>query len=158
MTHQTTIRLARPADSRALAELRWEFKRDEYDGPPLDPADPLGELDRWIHDSLAGGRWLAWVAEDDGVICGHVFLQSVERMPEPTRTSAPIGYVTNFYVVSSRRDRGVGSALLQALDEYTRTENFNTLVVWPSERSAALYRRAGYQSPAELLELPFTAN
>jgi hypothetical protein len=37
---------------------------------------------------------------------------------------------------------------------FLRAKNFDTLVVWPSERSASLYKRTGFAPPQELLELP----
>ncbi|MEU6764091.1 GNAT family N-acetyltransferase [Streptomyces sp. NPDC046853] len=63
------------------------------------------------------------------------------------------GYATNFYVTPSQRDQGTGSALLKALKQYARSAGFNTLIVWPSERSSPLWQRSGFQ-PAEVLELP----
>jgi len=34
----------------------------------------------------------------------------------------------------------------------------DTLIVWPSERSSALYQRCGFNQPAELLERPIAPN
>ncbi|GAA2073778.1 GNAT family N-acetyltransferase [Actinomadura alba] len=154
MTADFTVRRPQPADAPALAELRWAFKREDDEGPPHGAVLPTGEAERWIRDRLGGGRWLARVAEADGEIRGHVFLHLVERMPDPYGESAPIGYTTNFYVMPGRRNQGIGSALLQALDEYARRMALDTLIVWPGERSASLYRRSGCHTPGELLELP----
>jgi GNAT superfamily N-acetyltransferase len=60
--------------------------------------------------------------------------------------------VTNFYVVPAHRDRGYGTALLEALRLHARDQGMSVLIVWPSERSAPLYRRAGFGPPVELLE------
>ncbi|GGS12709.1 hypothetical protein Snoj_37860 [Streptomyces nojiriensis] len=62
--------------------------------------------------------------------------------------------VTNFFVTPPRRNGGIGSALLEALELHARSAGFDTLVVWPSDRSSPLYRRSGFRSPEELLELP----
>ncbi|MFD9030939.1 GNAT family N-acetyltransferase [Streptomyces sp. NPDC059567] len=107
-----------------------------------------------MRDRLGDGRWLAWVAETGGEIFGHVFLCLVERMPEPYGDNNPVGYVTNFFVLPSQRDNGVGSALLEALKQHSRGAGFEGLIVWPSERSTPLYRRSGFRPPEELLELP----
>jgi ribosomal protein S18 acetylase RimI-like enzyme len=64
--------------------------------------------------------------------------------------------VTNFYVTPEQRDHGVGGALLDEVTRYARDHRLDTLVVWPSERSASLYRRCGFDGPGELLELPVT--
>ncbi|MFC9706056.1 GNAT family N-acetyltransferase [Streptomyces sp. NPDC056943] len=154
MTTDLVVRPARLTDARTLAELRWTFKQEDYEGQPPAPARHLEEAEHWIRDRLSGGRWLAWVAETEGQICGHVFLCLVERMPEPYEDNNPVGYVTNFFVLPSRRNKGVGSALLEALKQHSRSACLEGLIVWPSERSTPLYQRLGFQLPEELLELP----
>ncbi|TVL89334.1 GNAT family N-acetyltransferase [Streptomyces sp. SAJ15] len=155
MTTDFIVRPARPADSRALAELRWTFKQEDHEGPLPAPARHLEEAEHWIRDRLGDGRWSAWVAETDGEIRGHVFLCLVERMPEPYEDNNPIGYVTNFFVMPSQRNKGAGSALLEALRRHSRGAGLEGLIVWPSERSTPLYQRFGFQPSEELLELPF---
>ncbi|MEV4178769.1 GNAT family N-acetyltransferase [Nonomuraea sp. NPDC049709] len=157
MTTDFIVRPARPADARVLAAPRWRFKLEDHEGRPPTPARPLEEAEQWIHDRLSHGHWLAWVAEAGGDICGHVFLCLVERMPDPYGGNAPIGYVTNFYMTLSQRNKGAGSALLEALKQHCRSSGFDTLVVWPSERSSPLWRRYGFQPPDALLELPLDA-
>ncbi|WP_432011157.1 N-acetyltransferase family protein [Streptomyces cucumeris] len=156
-TADFTVRPARPGDARILAEMRWTFKQEDDEERPPAPARPLEEAEHWIRDRLSDGRWLAWVAETGGEICGHVFLCPVERMPDPYSDNTPVGYVTNFYVVPSRRNRGAGSALLEALRQHSYSVGFDTLIVWPSERSSPLWQRSGFQPSEELLELPIGA-
>nr|AGE11886.1 acetyltransferase [Streptomyces sp. NRRL F-4415] len=153
MTPDFIVRPARSSDARPLAELRWTFKQEDHEGRPPAPARPLEEAEQWIRARLGDGRWLAWVVETGGSVCGHVFLCPVERMPDPYRDNTPIGYVTNFYVTPSQRNKGAGSALLEALKEHSRTAGFDTLIVWPSERSSPLWQRSGFRPPDELLEL-----
>ncbi|MFB6820207.1 GNAT family N-acetyltransferase [Streptomyces virginiae] len=154
MTTDFTVRAARPADAGRLAELRWMFKQEDHEGRPPTPARPLKEAEHWIRDRLSAGHWLAWVAETEGEICGHVFLCLVERMPDPYEDNNPVGYVTNYFVLPSQRNEGAGSALLEALKRHARSAGLEGLIVWPSERSSPLYRRLGFQPPDELLELP----
>lgn len=75
-------------------------------------------------------------------------------MPSPSGDSAPFGYVTNFYVAPGSRSRGIGESLLRAVTASAQTAKLNTLVVWPSEESVSIYRRAGFDRPVDLLELP----
>ncbi|MGY5125452.1 GNAT family N-acetyltransferase [Streptomyces nigrescens] len=154
MTTEFFVRPARPADARTLAELRWTFKQEDYEGQPPAPARHPEEAEHWIRDRLSDGHWLAWVAEADGELCGHVFLCLVERMPEPYEDNNPVGYVTNFFVTPSQRNKGAGSALLEALKQHSHRAGLEGLIVWPSERSTPLYQRFGFQPPEELLELP----
>ncbi|MFD3471350.1 GNAT family N-acetyltransferase [Streptomyces sp. NPDC058682] len=118
------------------------------------PSRPLEEAEQWIRERLGDGRWLARVAETGGEVCGHVFLCPVERVPEPYGDNTPIGYVTNFFVMPPQRIKGIGSALLEALELHSRRAGFDTLIVWPSDRGSPLHRRCGDQPPEELVELP----
>lgn len=152
MTTDSYVRRARVADAPALARLRWVFKQEDYGGDPPSPARSMEQAEQWIRERLDGGRWLAWVLEIGEEICGHVFLHLVERIPEPYEENTPVGYVTNFYVVPSQRNRGFGTALLEALKLHARSRGVDVLIVWPSERSDPLYRRAGFQPSAGLLE------
>jgi ribosomal protein S18 acetylase RimI-like enzyme len=78
----------------------------------------------------------------------------VEEVPSPYPGSDALGYVTNFYVTPEQRNRGLGRALLGEVTRYARAHRLDTLIVWPSERSAPLYRRCGFGGPGELLEQP----
>ncbi|WP_327733849.1 GNAT family N-acetyltransferase [Streptomyces nojiriensis] len=154
MATDFTVRRARSADARRLAELRRTFKREDHEGQPPVPVRPREEAERWIRERLGNGRRLAWVAESGGDVCGHVFLRPVERMPEPYGGDTSIGYVTNFFGTPPRRNEGIGSALLEALELHARGAGFDTLVVWPSDRGSPLCRRSGFRPPEELSELP----
>ncbi|MFD9720197.1 GNAT family N-acetyltransferase [Streptomyces sp. NPDC059076] len=154
MTSHFTVRPARPADARPLAVLRWKFKQEDHEGRPSAPDRPWEDAEIWIRDRIGDGRWLAWVAETGDDICGHVFLCPVERMPDPWGGDEPVGYVTNFYVTPSQRNKGAGSALLEAVKRHAHSAGFDTLIVWPSEHSSPLWQRAGFLPPEELLELP----
>jgi GNAT superfamily N-acetyltransferase len=156
MTSDHRVRQARPADAPELARLRWAFKQEDHEGEVPVPVRSVKGAEAWIRERLQGGRWLAWVVEAGGGICGHVFLHLVERVPAPYEDNTPVGYVTNFYVVPSRRNRGYGTALLEALRRHAAGQGMSVLIVWPSERSAPLYRRAGFGPPDELFEARWT--
>ena len=149
------IRRAVADDAPALARMRLDFKREDNDDTPapVSEATFVDAASPWLRERLENGSWLAWVAETDGRLCGHVFLHVVEKVPDPYPGSQVWGYVTNFYVVPGRRGHGLGRLLLDAVRAHACAEEFDTLVVWPSERSSPLYRRAGFAPPPELLEL-----
>lgn len=106
----------------------------------------------FLERALRGDRWAIWVAEDAGEVVATVYVQLVERVPRPN-DQAPWGYVTAVYARADRRDRGIGTALLEAVVRWARSRRLEMLLVWPSERSISLYRRAGFDPSAEGLEL-----
>lgn len=152
---EATIRRAGANDAPALAQLRLNFKReDRDDAPPVPEVDFVAAVDEWLRERIENGSWLVWVAEVGGRVCGHVFLHPVEKVPSPYPSSTIWGYVTNFYVAPLFRGQGLGRRLLDALRAHACVERYDTLVVWPSERSTPLYQLAGFAPANELLEHP----
>jgi hypothetical protein len=78
---ETGIRRARAGDAAALARLRQQFKHEDDDRIVSERDGFVVECQRWLHDRLTSGRWLAWVADCDGMVHGHVFVNRVERVP-----------------------------------------------------------------------------
>ncbi|RZU72464.1 acetyltransferase (GNAT) family protein [Micromonospora kangleipakensis] len=111
----------------------------------------------WLRTRMAG-PWRVWLAEVGDQPCGHVFVCLVDKVPSPYPGSEALGYVTNFYVTPEQRNRGLGRALLDEVTRYARAHRLDTLIVWPSERSAPLYRRCGFDGPGELLEQPVASS
>ncbi len=145
MTTDFRVRQAQAADAPVLAQLRWAFKQEDHEGDSSAPARSMTQAEQWIRERLDGGQWLAWVAESGTEICGHVFLHLVERVPDPYEDNTPVGYVTNFYVSPAYRNLGFGAALLKALRQHAQELGSDVLIVWPSERSVPVYRRAGFR-------------
>jgi GNAT superfamily N-acetyltransferase len=65
----------------------------------------------------------------------------VERVPRPIVQPHYWAYLTNVYVAPSWRDRGIGAALLTAVQEWVREAGLEPMVVWPSEASRDFYAR-----------------
>lgn len=150
----TRIRAATPADAAALARLRWEFR-----GPLAesieDEAGFVARAERWMAARLrAPTAWHCWVAEtDDGRILGHLWLQRVEKVPNPGREPEAHGYITNVFVREALRGRGIGSHLLDAALAWCRAQPVHAAILWPRERSRSLYRRHGFRGDGSLMEL-----
>jgi GNAT superfamily N-acetyltransferase len=147
------IRVATTADVGALVELRrrWGDER----GAAVD--EGFGERFRAWFAAEAHQRSF-WLAEDDGEPIGMANLLTFERMPTPGRDAGRWGYLGNMYVVADHRDRGVGRQLLEALVTFADDRGLVRIVLSPSERSVAFYRRAGFDAAGELLVRPRTAH
>ena len=142
------VRPAGPGDAPALARLRWAF-RTEVGGPNEDEAAFVARAEAWLAERLAGPSWHAWVAEaDDGTLVGTVFLQLVEKVPNPVDEAEHLGYLTNTYVAPEHRGTGVGGRLAEA----ALAAAPRTTVLWPQERSVGFWRRHGFGPPRSVLE------
>jgi GNAT superfamily N-acetyltransferase len=109
----------------------------------------------FLERAVGSGRWHVWLAEDvDGAVLGSVYLQTIEVVPRPSvPPKGPWGYLTTFFVIPEARERGVGTRLLDALLAEARRQGLRRVQVWPSERSASLYRRFGWTESPDALEL-----
>ncbi|HTK28916.1 MAG TPA: GNAT family N-acetyltransferase [Vicinamibacterales bacterium] len=146
-----TVRQAAPADARALAQLRWEFRSPL--GTVAESHDAF--LDRcaaWIARELEAGEWRCWMAEDDGRAIGQVWLRLIQKLPNPTAESERHAYLSNLYVDPGARG-GVGERLLVAALDAARRDGVDCVVLWPTERSRSLYARHGFRADGTVMEL-----
>ena len=151
-TFAVSVRLAGPADAPALARLRYAF-RAELDPSPEDQSGFLRRCERWMAERLSGrGPWRCWVAEEGDKLVGTVWLQVIEKLPNPVGESECHGYVSSFYVVPSRRSAGHGSALLSACLQECERRGTDAVFLWPTPRSRQLYQRHGFVARDDFLE------
>jgi GNAT superfamily N-acetyltransferase len=150
---ETTIRPATPADAPVLAQLRWELRTAL--APEIDPEG--GFRDRcaaWMADRLTSSNaWLSWLAEDAAdAPLGTVWVQLVEKLPNPVHEPDLHAYLTGFYVRPAGRNLGLGSALLEAALAACTQRGIDTVFLWPTPRSRPLYTRYGFRDRAGILE------
>jgi GNAT superfamily N-acetyltransferase len=151
---QIAVRPATAADAPSLARLRYRFRAGW--GEANEPEEVfVGRTAAWFATRLATDAWRGWVAvTGDGEIVGHVFVQLVEKIPNPLPEAEAIGYLTNCYVVPDWRNRGVGTCLVAAALAACDALDLESVILWPTEESRTLYERHGFAPPAKLLERP----
>ncbi len=149
---QAIVRPAERRDVPALARLRFEF-RAGHDAPVESEADFLARCASWMTARLApGGSWRCWLAEEAGRAVGTVWLQRIEKLPNPVAEAESHGYVSSLYVVPSSRGAGLGSRLLGACLGACQVEEMDAVILWPTPRSRSLYLRHGFAVREDLLE------
>lgn len=147
--------IVRPGERRdvpALARLRYEFRAGQ-DAPIESEADFLARCTGWMTARLVpGGSWRCWLAEAAGRAVGTVWLQRIEKLPNPVAEPESHGYVSSLYVVPSSRGAGLGSRLLGACLEACQAQEMDAVILWPTARSRSLYLRLGFAVREDLLE------
>src|SRR5262245_27808477 len=137
----TAVRRATQSDAERLARLRFEFRGPRAPNVESE-AEFLTRCAAWMYSRLTPSSiWRVWLVERNGEPAGAVWLQIVEKLPNPTSEPELHAYLSNFYVRPAYRNDGIGSALLRtALLECTRLD-VDSVFLWPSARSRSLYER-----------------
>jgi GNAT superfamily N-acetyltransferase len=149
---QATIRPAERRDVPALARLRYEF-RAGHDAPIESEAEFLARCAEWMEARLVpGGAWSCWLGEEAGQAVGTIWLQRIEKLPNPVDEAESHGYVSSLYVVPSSRGAGLGGRLLDACLEACQTEGLDAVILWPTPQSRSLYVRHGFAVREDLME------
>lgn len=132
------VRLAGENDVPALARLRSLWTGG-------------GALEARMREWLAaeGDRRTTWLALAGGEPAGMASMLEYRRMPRGDRPDSRWGYVSNMFVRAELRNRGIGSALLQAVISAADERDYARLVLSPSEEAIAFYERAGFVVPDE---------
>jgi GNAT superfamily N-acetyltransferase len=138
------VRLATVDDASALAVLRYEFRASNK--PAVESAEEfLLRCVEWMRSRLADdARWRVWVLDSAGDVVGNVWLQLIEKLPNPNVDRELHGYITNFYVRPEHRNGGAGSRMLRAVLDECERSNVDTVFLWPTARSRPLYERHGF--------------
>jgi ribosomal protein S18 acetylase RimI-like enzyme len=146
------IRLAEPTDMPFLARLRYEF-RASHDPATEDEADFLARCGAWMAARLApGSPWRCWVAEAAGRLVGAIWVQIIEKIPNPGAEAENHGYISNLYVEPSRRGAGLGSMLIETCVRFCEKEAVDAVILWPTPSSRRLYERHGFTVRNDLFE------
>ena len=112
------VRAATEADGRAWGALRLALWPDE--GSHWDPED--------VRDALGCERPAAafLACDPDGAVIG--FAEATLRRDYVNGTvTSPVGFLEGWYVAPSWRGRGVGRALVRAVEDWTREQGCREL-------------------------------
>jgi len=147
------IRLATRSDALTLAKFRYAF-RSSLSSAHENEDDFVKRCAPWMDERLReGSSWKCWIAERDQMTLGHLWLQVIEKVPNPIIEPEYHAYITNFYVREEARGKGIGSVLLSAALEWSKTHGVHAVILWPTELSRSLYQRHGFAVREDLMEL-----
>ena len=154
------IRAAKSIDCFALAKLRYQFRAEAGSATETESRF-IRRCASWMKKRLFTGsrRWRCWVLDDGKQLLGHIWVQVVEKLPNPVRDEPEHhAYLTNFYVVPEIRSHGFGKRLLGKALSWCRVQGVDSLILWATPESRTLYRRCGLAEPADILELRHAAD
>jgi GNAT superfamily N-acetyltransferase len=147
------IRMASESDALTLARLRYEF-RSTFHQVRENDVTFIERCTVWMRERLRNeSLWKCWIIEAEDTAVGNVWVQLVEKIPNPIDEPEYYVYLTNFYVREQHRSHGVGSMLLSEILTWARSKNVKTVILWPTERSKPFYSRHGFLTAENLMQI-----
>ena len=148
------VRAAVRGDAPALARLRWRCRTDAGESTAETLDQFLLRCERWMAERLSGSdRWRCWAAVEGGRPVGCIWLEFLEKVPNPSSEPEEHAYVTMLYVEPGHRRDGLGGALLDAAVGECRSRALDCALLWSTPASLALYCRHGFAPDDEVLVL-----
>lgn len=150
---KATIRIATASDANMLARLRYAFRSSLGQVCESDESF-VQRCTLWMQERLQDGNsWKSWIAEQGQTPVGNLWAQLIEKIPNPTSEPEYHAYLTNLYVREDCRGQGIGSMLLSEAFDWIQRNDVHAVILWPTERSRALYVRHGFSVREDLMEL-----
>lgn len=149
---EISIRQATEADVAQLAQLRWDFKTEEYHTEKYSHDEFIAYCTKWLCEGLRSRLWTYWIACSEAEIVSHIFVYTIPKVPAPDNFNDSFGYVTNVYTKPLYRNKGIGTLLMKHVQLWAIEKKFELLIVWPSDESVSFYKRAGFKEPDLFLE------
>ena len=147
------VRRATEAEAAALAALRWDFRAEDSEEPAVSFGEFEAAYTTFFLEGIRSDRRAHFVAEIEGEIVGHVVVQRVPMVPRPKRLDDDWGYITDNYIKPDHRNTGLGRRLLEEAIAWSRREDLELLIVWPSEQAVGHYARAGFAAENDVMQL-----
>lgn len=142
-----SVRRATPEDVTTLARFRYLFRARRH-AAVEEENEFLSRCVDWMRPRLAAGSsWIAWMLEDNGTPIGNLWVQMVEKIPNPGNEAEMHAYVSNVFVLPEHRNTGGGAMLLDAAIAECRSARIDSMFLWASEESVPLYKRHGFAEP-----------
>ncbi|MCR8644442.1 GNAT family N-acetyltransferase [Paenibacillus sp. N1-5-1-14] len=150
------MRLADENDIDQLIKMRWDFTF-EYSEVIEEVDEDFLEFDRecrtFLEAALKSKDWFIWIADRNGQIISHVYVELVHKVPRPGRVTHPFVYMTNVYTLPAYRGRGIASQLFKKIEDWAKCQKYEFIIVWPSEWSIDFYEQNGYKHCKAPMEL-----
>ena len=147
-------RIATDHDLVQLAQLRWDFRNEDGDEQPvMSQQDFIERCTHFLKHGLVSGYHTYWVAEQDGEILAQVFIHRIDLVPRPCKLEDQFGYITNNYTKPAYRNQGIGSELMRYVKDWAHAQDLELLIVYPSDDAVTFYKRAGFRSENDVMEL-----
>ena len=154
------IRIADETDYNELALMKWEHGAEDdidYGEHNLDGADKGKFVAEFVDFLKTHKEYRIFVAEENSVVVSAMFVYLIPKLPKPNGNAKYIAYLTNVYTKAEYRNKGIGTQILNYIQNDLIDKKCELLFAWPSDNSVAWYERNGFSGDNEILECPLVA-
>lgn len=145
-------RTANENDFPQLAQMRWDFRQENGEETAIvSKSEFIENCVEFLRKETK--NYVYWIAENNGEVISHIFVQTINLVPRPCRLNDAFAYLTNTYTKPEFRSKGIGAELLNHVIDWAKTEDFELLLVYPSDEAINFYKRLGFENDSEILKL-----
>lgn len=121
--------------------------------PSLPALDTMSRaFEPWVKERLADGRYLGWIAEENGRVAGSAGLLILDWPPHPLDpASHERGYILNVFVEPGFRKRGLAHELLKQCMAEARRQRIHVITLHASDAGRPVYEGFGFHATSEML-------
>jgi len=106
----------------------------------------------WLERMMAAGRYVGWIAEDDGVVAASAGFFELDWPPHPFDPAATgRGYLLNFWVEPVYRERGLARMLVREAVAESRRRGLRVTTLHASAAGRPVYEKEGFRSSSEMI-------
>jgi GNAT superfamily N-acetyltransferase len=146
-----TTRVATAADAALITHHRRRMFVDAG-RPDNQVLEVMAEAHRpWVARMIADGKYLGWLAEEDGQVVAGAGLLLLDWPPHPLDPEATLrGYLLNVYVEPAYRRRKLASNLIELALAEARRRKIRVVALHSTEESRPLYVANGFRQTNEM--------
>ncbi|WP_245644924.1 GNAT family N-acetyltransferase [Peribacillus loiseleuriae] len=83
----------------------------------------------FLENAIKSEHWFIWVVEEERRIVSHIYIEIIQKVPRPGRMTSPFAFITNVYTVRGFRNKEIGIQLLTTINEWTKKEQYEFIIV-----------------------------
>lgn len=114
-------------------------------GGDAPPPDLPRRTRAYMQHKLACNEMAVWLACEGAQIVGIALMDIGQTIPNYTRPTGKVGYISNVYTLPAYRKQGIATALMQKLMEEARVRGCDRVTLSTTQMGRPLYQRLGFK-------------
>lgn len=98
----------------------------------------------YFNSALSDKSFVAWVAEDDGVVVSTVFFCLCRFAPRFENPSGLVAYMTNVFTIPGYRRQGIVSKLITEAIDNLKAQGIGKILLHSSDMAKPMYESLGF--------------